>query len=151
MLRRYATALRSPIGDHDEIVRDTLLQAMNEKSAFSPEHDIKLWLLRVLHQVYSTQYGNRMPTSSVIPLDITFDVNVTDPASSSDDDIDIVDLEYALALLPETHKEVFLLVSLEGLTYKQISSILDIPVGTLMTQLTHARKLIKSVVSEESK
>lgn len=152
-LRRYAIALRGPIGDHDEIVRDTLGQAISIKNTYTQDDDIRVWLLSVLHDVYSTQYGNRMPTSSVIPLDISFDgmfdgsFATNKAPNANDEDLDITDLEYALTLLPESHKEVFLLVSLEGLSYKQVSSILDKPVSTLMVQLTQARKLIKSITS----
>jgi len=152
-LRRYAIALRGPIGDHDEIVRDTLEQAVKIKNTFAHDDDIRVWLLSILHDVYSAQYGNRMPTSSVIPLDISFDgmfdgsFDSNKAAHTNDKDLDMSDLEFALTLLPETHKEVFLLVSLEGLSYKQVSSILDKPVSSLMVQLTHARKLIKAIVS----
>jgi len=148
-LRRYATALRGPIGDHDEIVKDTLEQAIKIKNTFSQDNDMRLWLLRILHDVYATQYGNRMPTSSIIPLDIAFDA--TSAENLNNEDIDIADLDYALALLPEIHKEVFLLVSLEGLSYKQVSSILDTPVGTLMKHLTQSRKMIHTIVSVDNK
>jgi len=148
-LRRYAIALRGPIGDHDEIVRDTLEQTIKRKNSFSQDDDVRVWLLSILHDVYSTQYGNRMPTSSIIPLDIAFDASSV--ANPNNEDIDITDLDYALALLPEIHKEVFILVSLEGLSYKQVSRILDTPVGTLMNHLTQARKLIKTVVSTDNK
>jgi len=148
-LRRYAIALRGPIGDHDEIVRDTLEQAIKIKNTFSQDDDARVWLLNILHDVYATQYGNRLPTSSIIPLDIAFDANSA--TSPNNQEVDITDLDYALALLPEIHKEVFILVSLEGLSYKQVSRILDTPVGTLMNHLTQARKLIKAVVTTDNK
>jgi RNA polymerase sigma-70 factor (ECF subfamily) len=56
----------------------------------------------------------------------------------------------AMDLLQEQHREVLLLIGLEGLTYKQATGFLDIPKGTLISRLPRAREKLKSLMLERS-
>ena len=49
----------------------------------------------------------------------------------------------ALESLNETHREILLLRELEGLSYGEISEMLDIPIGTVMSRIHHARKKVQ--------
>ena len=50
------------------------------------------------------------------------------------------DLERALEALPPDQREILLLVSLEGMRYEEVAGILELPVGTVMSRLSRARK-----------
>ena len=49
----------------------------------------------------------------------------------------------ALQLLPEPQRQVVLLVGLEGLNYKQVAAVLDIPIGTVMSRLHRGREALR--------
>jgi RNA polymerase sigma-70 factor (ECF subfamily) len=53
------------------------------------------------------------------------------------------DLTCALTKLPSDQKNVLLLVGLEGFGYKEVSSMLDIPLGTVMSRLHRAREKLR--------
>ena len=53
----------------------------------------------------------------------------------------------ALKVLSESHREILLLRELEGLSYGEISEILEIPTGTVMSRLFHARKKMQKTLS----
>ena len=55
----------------------------------------------------------------------------------------------ALEELPEAHKQVVVLRELEGLSYKEIAEVLDIPEGTVMSRLYYARKRLQGLLAEE--
>lgn len=57
-------------------------------------------------------------------------------------------IEQALGTLPEYHRAVILLREVEGLSYEEMSKILDVPKGTIMSRLFHARKKMQGVLSE---
>lgn len=57
-------------------------------------------------------------------------------------------IQAALATLPEYHRAVILLREVEGLSYEEMSKVLDVPKGTIMSRLFHARKKMQSVLSE---
>jgi len=52
----------------------------------------------------------------------------------------------ALAALPEHHRTIIMLSDLEGLSYREIAEVLDIPMGTVMSRLHHARKRLRDIL-----
>jgi len=57
-------------------------------------------------------------------------------------------LEEALAQLPEKHRAILLLREVEGLSYEQIAEALEIPPGTVMSRLFHARAKMQKLLSD---
>lgn len=55
----------------------------------------------------------------------------------------VIDLQRCLMQLPEDHRAVLLLVSLEEMGYAQVARILDIPIGTVMSRLARARQRLQ--------
>ncbi|MEZ5987562.1 MAG: RNA polymerase sigma factor [Planctomycetota bacterium] len=58
------------------------------------------------------------------------------------------DLEAAIADLPDKFREVFLLCEREGMSYEQVSSVLDIPLKTVSTRLYRARQRLLKALSK---
>ena len=56
-------------------------------------------------------------------------------------------LEEALAQLPEKHRAILLLRELEGMSYEDLARTLDIPKGTVMSRLFHARAKVQRLLS----
>jgi RNA polymerase sigma-70 factor (ECF subfamily) len=62
----------------------------------------------------------------------------------------LAELDRAIGALPLEQKEALLLVTLEGLPYAEAASILDIPLGTLMSRLGRARATLKTLTGAPS-
>ena len=60
-------------------------------------------------------------------------------------------LEQALEHLPLEFREVIVLRELEDLSYKEIAAIAEIPIGTVMSRLARARKLLAPLLAQEAK
>jgi RNA polymerase sigma-70 factor (ECF subfamily) len=55
----------------------------------------------------------------------------------------IIQVRHAVEILPLTQRQVITLVDLEGCSYAEVTEILDIPMGTVMSRLSRARKMLK--------
>jgi RNA polymerase sigma-70 factor (ECF subfamily) len=58
-------------------------------------------------------------------------------------------LQEALGRLPVAYREVVLLCDVESMRYREIAEVLSIPVGTVMSRLARARKLLRQMLSGE--
>jgi RNA polymerase sigma-70 factor (ECF subfamily) len=57
--------------------------------------------------------------------------------------LELRDLERALAKLPEQQRSVILLVGLEGMRYEEAASVVNLPVGTVRSQVSHGRETLR--------
>lgn len=57
-------------------------------------------------------------------------------------------IQHALAQLPEYHRAVILLRELEGMSYEELAQVLEVPKGTIMSRLFHARKKVQEMLGE---
>jgi RNA polymerase sigma-70 factor, ECF subfamily len=61
------------------------------------------------------------------------------------------ELERALGELPTDQHEVILLVGLEGMSYEEAAAILQVPVGTVRSRLSHGREALRKLMSMEDR
>jgi RNA polymerase sigma-70 factor (ECF subfamily) len=59
-------------------------------------------------------------------------------------------LNRAVAALPEEFREVIILRELHDLSYKEIAAVIDVPIGTVMSRLSRARRLLMDALPEHA-
>jgi RNA polymerase sigma-70 factor (ECF subfamily) len=95
----------------------------------------------------------RLRRTSTRPRHITLDdaqEDVFAQAPSQEDGLRYRELLQALDRLPEEQKSVLLLATVEGLSYAETASVLDIPLGTVMSRLSRAReRLLKEIDGQQ--
>lgn len=140
-LRRYARALTSDVNRADDLVQDSLERALQRFHLYQDGTNLKAWLFTIMHNVYV----NKVRKSCSEPNFVPYDSLNTSHLSSSDieNDVNLRDLKCALTKLPSEQQNILLLVGLEGFGYKEVSSMLDIPLGTVMSRLHRAREKLR--------
>ncbi|MEK6748055.1 MAG: RNA polymerase sigma factor [Pseudomonadota bacterium] len=146
-LRRYARALVGERARADDLVQDTLERAWTRFHLWRHGSNLRAWLFTVMHNVFVNQYrnGDRGRTSS---LDENFEIPMRDGSEVS---MQMRDLHNSLAQLPDDFREVILLVGVEQLTYEEVSEVLNIPLGTVMSRLSRAREKLHVLMSGQVK
>ena len=136
-LRRYARALTRNADRADDLVQETLMRAIAKSHLWQAGTDIRAWLFTIMHN----QHVNivRRATRDGANVDIeqmsSALAATTDPTASRQ----LRELERALSRLSDEHREVILLVGLEGMSYEAAAKILDVPVGTVRSRLSRGR------------
>jgi len=60
----------------------------------------------------------------------------------------VAKIDAALAELPDYHREVILLREIDGMSYEEMAEVLEVPKGTIMSRLFHARKKMQAALAE---
>ena len=142
-LRRYARAL---VGDRyaaDDLVQDTLERAWNKLHLWRPRSDMRAWLFSIMHNVFVNQVRSRRHEVETRIEELP-QIAVR---ATQGQNLEVADVDRALRALPAEQREVVLLVSIEDLTYEEVSRDLDIPIGTVMSRLSRGRERLRQMMN----
>lgn len=154
---RFALHLSRDALQAEDLVQETYLHALRSAHTFRAGRDTtRPWLFKILHNIYRARRRRSGIESRIlaeIEMQSTATSDWSDPALSDGEPIDweLVDdqLKDAIHGLPDDLRATFLLFASEDLKYRQIADVLDIPIGTVMSRLSRARKqLIGSLKTE---
>ena len=133
----------------EDIVQETYLRAFRFYPRFQGG-DARPWLLKIARNVFYTRVERNPPLE---PID--FDQHLTsrdehflNPEEAVIQSADRALLERALAALPTHCREVLILRELEEMSYREISVILGVPAGTVMSRLSRARAYLRQCMTD---
>lgn len=128
--------------DAEDVVQEAYLRAFKFYDGFRGG-DSRAWMLTIVrHTAFSWLRQNRAQDFAV-PLDEEQPAAEGSSGNSEDTLMETIDrqqLHEAIATLPIIFREVIILHDLEGLAYKEIATVVNIPIGTVMSRLARARK-----------
>jgi RNA polymerase sigma factor (sigma-70 family) len=147
---RFARWLAHSPGDADDLVQEAILRAFRGFDALRGS-DVKAWLLAIVRNCHSTALKQQQ-RRALVPLPEEHDARdgyamvatTPDPESVSIHRDDERTLERLMSALPEEHREVLVLREIEDMDYREIATVTNIPIGTVMSRLARARAALKA-------
>ena len=141
-LRRYARALMRDRAAADDLVQDCLERAV---SRWHQRRDgsVRAWLFTILHNLAVTQFRQATARGRHMPIDDAADEQELVSAAAQEQRLIYQDVLGKLAKLPEEQRAVLLLVAVEDLSYADAATVLNVPVGTVMSRLSRARERLQ--------
>jgi RNA polymerase sigma-70 factor (ECF subfamily) len=141
-LRRYARALTRDADIADDLVQDTLVRALRSEHLFEGE-EVRSWLYTIMTNLNRNRRRALARRPVLLPLG---DDDVADGTAAQHG---LRDIERALASLGEDQRAALLLVTLEGLSYRETADIQGVAIGTVMSRLARARAQVKAYLDGE--
>lgn len=148
LLYRVALHLTRDPMQADDLVQDTMLRAYRGWRHFRPGSNVRAWLLTVLRNTFINEYRRRRRTPESVDIDAVVPTELLAGDERDPEGIffrRLVGREVVAALdaLPEHYRETVLLSDVEGLNYHEVGRALGLPIGTVKSRLSRARRLLQ--------
>jgi RNA polymerase sigma-70 factor, ECF subfamily len=144
-----------------DLVQDALVRAYRFQHHFEPGTNLKAWLLRILTNTFINHYRRSARERRVLDNDDSSPVGdgvmsraamrgLTDATSVAQEGLLRNEIFAALDSLPEDYRIMIVLADIEELSYKEIAEAVDVPIGTVMSRLHRARKMMQKQLIEQA-
>jgi RNA polymerase sigma-70 factor (ECF subfamily) len=135
--------------DAEDVVQEAFLRAFSAFESFRGE-DAKPWLLAIVRNTSMTWLKRNRNAGTTID----FEEALEDPSERSPDPEETLliacdrdQVRQALEQLPSEFRGAVILREMEGLSYKEISATIGVPLGTVMSRLSRGRDWLKRILS----
>jgi RNA polymerase sigma-70 factor (ECF subfamily) len=139
-LRRFALAQTGSREVADELVQSACERALSRLDQFTPGTRLDSWMFRIIHTMWidRRRYASRRPEADAKVIEfIPFDARIHEQAEAR---ADLAIVRAEVAMLPEEQRLVLALVAIDGQSYQQAAETLGVPIGTIMSRLSRARR-----------
>jgi RNA polymerase sigma-70 factor, ECF subfamily len=144
----YGTAFRMTRNAHDaeDLVQETCLRAFRAFDRYQPGTNIRAWLFTILHRARTDSFRRQSRSPKTVEL--------TGEGPSMPPPQDALaaggeDIVRAMEGLPEVFRTAVVLRDMEDFTYDEISRILEVPVGTVMSRIHRGRALLRAALGRK--
>lgn len=143
-LRRYALGLSGTMPAADDLVQDCIERALRRVETLQGEDKLAGWLRAILFNLFIDGRRQVRQRGESVQLDLVKDsfANATPPDCRHE----AQDVLLATACLTPEHRQVLLLIGVEGLTYREASHEIGVPLGTVMSRLARARDQLRTAL-----
>lgn len=151
-LERVYRAAYAILRDHEDasdVAQDTFVRAYRSVRRFEVGRPIFPWLYRIARNLALNRIERVRGREQRLP---DFDALVATgpgPEEALLADDEAARVRAAVALLPHQHRQIIELNHFQECSYKEIAAILEIPIGTVMSRLYHARRRLREILDEE--
>ena len=143
-LRRYARALTRDPSRADDLIQDTLVRALAKQHLYQDGTNLRAWLFTLMHNQHVNNARRNVREDNSLDVDTVAAhlVAVTDPTASRQ----LRELDEAIGKLTMEQRQVILLIGLEGMSYEEAATILNVPIGTVRSRLSRGREALRQLM-----
>ena len=151
-LYNFAHWLTQDRQEAEDLVQETYVKALKGFSSFRPDTNFRAWIYQILRNTFLTSRTG-LKASASVPLDLESEQETLPAIKETPESIllqrsDQQLVQEALGRLPVPFREVLLLCEFEEMSYQEISATLAIPIGTVMSRLSRARRALRDAVQQ---
>jgi len=148
----YALVLTQNRADAKDLVQETYVRAIRAMGRLRDNSNVKGWLFTILRNIWLNELRQRCKAPEIVDVETDERTSVlVDESTEIPHEVYLAELERrhvrtAIQQLPKEAREVILLREWEGLSYQEIATVLDCPVGTVMSRLARARSKLRDLL-----
>ncbi|MGB7373262.1 RNA polymerase sigma factor [Pontixanthobacter sp.] len=147
-LRRFAIGLAGNSADGDDLCQMTIERALTNRQKWQEGTRLDSWMYRIMRNIYIDE-GRASTRRSQTFVGEEAGLSVGGDGGQ-EAQVELTQVDRALARLPGDQREAVLLVMVEGYSYKEAARIVGCPVGTLNSRLVRGRDALMDILKEAS-
>jgi RNA polymerase sigma-70 factor (ECF subfamily) len=150
-LYNFAHWLTQDRASAEDLVQEAYMKALRGFSSFKQGTNFRAWMYKILRNTFLTSQAG-LKASASLSLD-SDDDKVVEPAATETPESALLaraeqeTIQQALDELPVKFREIILLCDSEEMSYQEIGETLAIPMGTVMSRLSRARKAMRELLT----
>jgi RNA polymerase sigma-70 factor (ECF subfamily) len=137
-LRRFAIALTGSVVDGDELVQGTCERVLRKSDQLRDHARVDAWIYGIMRNLWIDELRSRRIRRHE-DVSTAVDIIGEDGVATVEGRITLSTVRQALGTLSADQRAVLILVCVDGLSYKEASEVLAIPIGTVMSRLSRGR------------
>ncbi len=145
----YLLQLTPDHGLAEELLQDTLVAVWKSAATFEGRSSVLTWLIGIARR----QAHNTLRRHQVALTDLTALEHMPDPDQEPEAcalaSMARAELAGAFRLLAPVHREILLLIFFQELSYQEAAAVLEIPVGTVRSRLSNARRMLRALLEAQ--
>jgi RNA polymerase sigma-70 factor (ECF subfamily) len=126
----------------EDVAQDAFVRVWSRLSTFRPDGNFRAWLMRITTNMAIDAVRRRRPQVDIEDLALEAPGQGPEGAAVSSERADVV--RAALTRLPVQSRTILVLREYQSLSYQEIAGVLDIPLGTVKSRLSDARRRLKA-------
>jgi len=148
-LRRFALGLTRNEAAADDLVQSACEKAISRIDQWEPGTRLDSWMFRIIQTTNIDQLRSQKRRDSHLKVVENQGESSFDGERAAEASMTLDAVRRAIYTLPDDQRAVVMLVSVEGLSYKEASEALEIPMGTLTSRLVRARTALARILQEQ--
>ncbi len=135
--------------DAEELLQESLVKMYTKFYQYRPDSNFKAWASTIIRNTFINQYRKGKKYSAVSVEDVSNIASLGYSQNGGESNLTYEEVSNELENLPTKYKKVIKFL-IDGYSYKEIADELDIPIGTVKSQIFIARKQLKSQLTQKN-
>jgi RNA polymerase sigma-70 factor (ECF subfamily) len=142
-LRRFCQSMAGNAADGDDLMQSTVERALQHSDQFRAGTRVDSWMFRIAQNLQIDKVRAAGRRGTAVQFDELHDLTGDDGRAATESRNELAVIQRALGTVPDDQRAAFLLVVVEGMSYRDASEALDVPIGTIMSRIARARARIE--------
>jgi len=148
-LRKFALRLTKNGSDAEDLVQSTVLRALEKNDYFQDGTNLFSWSSKIMFNIFVSQYRHKKKFETQYDSAPYLEKIPASPSQEACTDLAIT--REGMEKLSKEHREILVLVCVQGMHYEEVAEQLKIPVGTVRSRLFRARQQLQEILTPEKK
>jgi RNA polymerase sigma-70 factor, ECF subfamily len=148
-LQKFAMRLTKNKADADDLLQSTCLRALEKEQSFEYGTNLFGWTSKIMFNLFATDYRRKMKFESRCDPESILENQSVPPMQEIGTEVS--NIKRAMLKLSSDHQEIVVLICVKGMHYDEVSRLLGIPVGTVRSRLSRAKRELQAIMLAPSK